>query len=102
MTDTLEGRPNVLDDILDEIEGTEIRAGYSGRYMYGRQCWAIKCDYLETAYEVKFRARDAGYRDGMLDQMGKGFIVYWPTSMRHEEENDEQAGEAEDDHESAP
>ncbi len=55
--------------------GGDVRADYSGRGMYGETCYAIDCDDRITCIE---RGARRGLRGAKYDQMGKGWVVYWP------------------------
>lgn len=59
-----------------EAEGLgHFRARYSGRGMYGESCLGFDTDDPD---EVKYRVRNAGIKGGSIDNMGLGWIVYWP------------------------
>jgi hypothetical protein len=51
-------------------EGFEIDYGYSGRFMYGERCPAVRCD-----------AGQFGYRGACQDQMGLGIVIYMPKGV---------------------
>jgi hypothetical protein len=65
-------------ELLDicSMTGAEIYAGYSGRGMYGKQCWGVKCG--DELYEVQAEAKNRGLGHGREDRLGLGWIVYWP------------------------
>lgn len=48
---------------------------YSGRGMFGRECWAISC--RDTDNVISYR-REYNLPKPHIDNLGKGYIVYWP------------------------
>ena len=59
-----------------ESVGGKVSKDYSGRGMFGKTCYGINCDNPTACIEV---ASANGLRGARWDQMGKGFIVYWPN-----------------------
>lgn len=55
--------------------GSSVYEGYSERGMYGAKCIGISCD---NADEVVHAAGAEGLPIPKRDQLGKGYIVYWP------------------------
>lgn len=53
-----------------ENQGFDVEYTYSGRFMYGKQCPAVRIDYIG---EFGTEARVAS------DNMGLGYIVYCPA-----------------------
>lgn len=59
-----------------EAVNGDVRDNYSGRGMFGKTCYAIDCnDPVHTIIE----AGKNGLPTPKIDNMGKGFIVYWPS-----------------------
>lgn len=65
-----------LEQVAEVVGGT-LRDDYSGRGMFGKQCYGIDCDNWAECVE---EAAIAGIRNAKYDQMGKGYIVYWPNT----------------------
>jgi len=65
----------VLDELADSLEGGELRSDYSGRGMFGRLCYGITCDNQTEALE---RIAQLNLPRPTTDNMGLGYIVYWP------------------------
>lgn len=65
----------IIEEVADVIGG-KVRAGYSGRGMYGATCYGIACDDWLECHDL---AREKGLKGDRRDQMGKGWIVYWPA-----------------------
>ena len=65
----------VLQEVADTLFGCKFRSDYSGRGMYGKLCCAITCDYAIAVIEI---CAQKGIKGAMVDDMGKGQIVYWP------------------------
>jgi len=65
----------IIEDVADEIGGT-MRSTYSGRGMYGKTCYGIDCDDSTSCIEL---AAAKGLKGAKTDNMGKGYIVYWPA-----------------------
>lgn len=72
--DTPEDIESLLAEIAAEADGTVYR-DYSGRFMFGATCVGIEGDNLAAILEA---AGARGLRGARHDQMGKGWIVYWP------------------------
>ena len=64
-----------IQSVADEIAG-HVRFDYSGRGMFGKTCLGITCDNANECLEV---AGGHGLRGGKVDNMGRGWIVYWPS-----------------------
>lgn len=58
-----------------EAVGGSVQREYSGRGMFGASCYGIACDSPTDCIE---EAAARGVRGAKVDQLGKGFIVYWP------------------------
>lgn len=56
--------------------GGTVRNDYSGRGMFGARCYGIDCDNAARAIE---EAAALGVRGAKVDNMGMGWIVYWPS-----------------------
>lgn len=66
-------------DVIESVAGAvggEVYEGYSGRGMFGRQCYGIVCSYAMKAIE---EAEAQGLRGARIDSMGLHSIVYWPS-----------------------
>ncbi len=68
-----------------EDQGFDVDYGYSGRFMYGQTCPAVRVDSVGE-FGTKAATR--------WDNMGLGFVVYAPASLRlpaaaAEDEDDE-------------
>lgn len=57
-----------------EVEGC-LRTDYSGRWMFGRTCWAIESAHPTQIIEA---AAARGVKGAKTDEMGLNYIVYWP------------------------
>jgi hypothetical protein len=53
----------------------KVYEGYSGRDMYGETCLGIDTNDPNTLIE---EATIRGVRGAVKDQLGKGYIIYWP------------------------
>lgn len=56
--------------------GGTVRDDYSGRFMFGKNCYGIDCDNAVTCIE---QAAKRGLTGARYDNMGLGYIVYWPN-----------------------
>jgi hypothetical protein len=74
-TMNLENKIDTLNEIAD-IVGGEMYERYSGRGMYGAQCYGIVCDDPVPCIE---HAAENGIKGAVYDQMGLQYIVYWPN-----------------------
>lgn len=63
----------LFESIAEHSEG-EVREGYSGRGMYGDECWGIVGD----ATKIIEVAGAHGLFGANMDSMGRDSIVYWP------------------------
>ncbi len=72
--DTPEDLESLLNEIAAEAGGTVYR-DYSGRGMFGANCVGIEGDKLAAILEA---AGARGLGGACHDQLGKGWIVYWP------------------------
>lgn len=69
----------VFEEIADECDGL-VRYGYSGRGMYGSQCYGIVTNRPSEAIDA---GREHGLTGHRQDSMGLEYIVYWPR-MKYE------------------
>lgn len=64
---------------------------YSGRCMYGKECWGIDlagaADVWRIAMEMARAEPDAVIPAPVIDSMGLGIIAYWPGFEVSEEEH---------------
>ena len=65
----------LLEEVAARVEG-RVDATYSGRGMFGATCYGIRCDDATDCIE---EAAAAGIKGARADNMGRGFIVYWPS-----------------------
>lgn len=65
----------IIEDAANAIGG-EVTYSYSGRGMFGRTCVGIECD---SSQEVIEEAASRGLRGAAVDNLGLGWIVYWPS-----------------------
>lgn len=74
--------------MIDELEKTGFKVcSYSGRCMYGAHCIGVDVDDWGTALKIGAVLREAfgilqveALGDTMhWDNMGRGFILYWPS-----------------------
>jgi hypothetical protein len=77
----IENIEEVMEEIAEEVGGT-VRDNYSGRFMYGSKCYGIDCDSYVRCLEV---AGSKGVTGAKVDNMGLGWIVYWPQYSKKEE-----------------
>lgn len=56
--------------------GGSIRDDYSGRGMFGRTCYGIDCRHLD---EALLEVKQVNLPTPNYDNMGKGWIIYWPS-----------------------
>jgi len=75
---TTKEKIEIIREVADEIGG-EVRDDYSGRGMYGANCYGIDCD--DDQYAIG-EAAERGLKGASVDQLGKGYIVYWPSVTR--------------------
>ncbi|MDF7809314.1 hypothetical protein P4E94_17855 [Pontiellaceae bacterium B12219] len=76
----LEEKIEALHEVAEIIEG-EIRDDYSGRGMYGQKCYGIDC---YNPIECVEQAAIHGITGANYDQMGRQYIVYWPSIRGYE------------------
>lgn len=72
---------DILEETAQEVGG-DIREGYSGRGMYGDECYGIVCDDATECIEV---ASAKGLTGARTDSMGTRTIVYYPKLKYIEE-----------------
>lgn len=58
-----------------EAIGETVSTDYSGRGMFGKTCYSIDCDNLT---ECLMEVGKANLPVPSTDNMGKGYVVYWP------------------------
>lgn len=63
-----------IEKVAREVDGRVI-TDYSGRGMFGKNCYGIVCANINECLEV---AGKHGLRNARTDNMGKNYIVYWP------------------------
>lgn len=68
-----------------EDAGWDVRAGYSGRFMYGKTCPSVEFDSMNSVIRlfIAIAESDAALAEELatsakFDSLGKGYIVYWP------------------------
>lgn len=62
-----------IKEIAEEVGGT-VRTNYSGRCMYGKQCFGV---VARSAGDIIEAAASRGIKRASQDSMGLGAIVYW-------------------------
>jgi hypothetical protein len=65
----------LMEIIAENCDG-RVYEGYSGRGMFGETCWGITCCNPIECIEA---ACDEGVRGACQDNMGRDYIVYWPS-----------------------
>lgn len=75
MKKTLEDK---IQEIANKVNG-KVYKGYSGRGMFGAQCYGIECEHSQKA-EVIHLGRQKKLRDARQDELGLQAIVYWPSA----------------------
>ena len=65
---------DVLDSICEEIDAY-VKDDYSGRGMFGRQCLAVSVPEFIPFLE---RAAKNGLTGAKIDNLGLGYVIYWP------------------------
>ncbi len=80
---TLEEAIEILREVTGELDVKEIRLDYSGRFMYGAECIGVVCDNDTECIEL---AAEKGLKGAKVDNMGKGYIVYYPKFITKEAE----------------
>jgi len=68
-------REKTIKKLADDGYG-KLYEDYSGRNMYGDTCLGITTDDPDTLIE---EAASRGIRGAKRDNLGKGYIVYWPS-----------------------
>lgn len=82
---------NKMQEIADEVDGT-VRDDYSGRGMYGEECFGVVCEDADECLEL---AGSKGITGGRVDNMGKRMIVYWPKLKPDNKDDDMEDDEEE-------
>ena len=78
----IEDIEDVLAEIAQEVGG-DVRDDYSGRMMYGKTCYGIDCNNYIACLEA---AGAKGLTGAKVDNMGLGWIVYWPQYSKKAED----------------
>src|SRR3569832_1053307 len=55
-------------------EDSSVYKGYSGKGMFGAECYGIRC---QNPLEVVEIAASMGLRGASMDSLGLGSVVYW-------------------------
>lgn len=66
---------NAIREVADKLGGN-VKQTYSGRFMFNKTCYGIVCINSNECLEL---AGAKGLRGAKVDNMGKGYIVYWPS-----------------------
>lgn len=75
-----------IQNLIDALEACDYEwEAYSGRSMYGKKCVAIKLGSTDELYKLGRDVGDACPRTPIIDNMGKGYIAYWPTALLNDE-----------------
>jgi hypothetical protein len=80
---TNEEKIKVLRRIADADDSMSFYDDYSGRGMYGKECVAID---TYTPNDLIEKAAIRGVMGARVDQMGRGYVVYWPSIQATETE----------------
>lgn len=74
-----EDQVRILSDEAEYREG-EVRTDYSGRGMYGKECFGIVVRYRDDLGEILDAAGDftEDMDNPVWDNMGLSHIAYWP------------------------
>ena len=69
----------ILEEVICEVgdENSRIYEGYSGRGMYGVECFGVVVPSRQYIQAVE-AAASRGLFGAKVDQMGRDMIVYWP------------------------
>lgn len=76
---------DILESICDSIDNSSVYDNYVGRGMFNRKCLGISTDHYIKVIEL---AAQNGITGAKFDQLGMGYIVYWPQ-YNEESEIDE-------------
>ncbi len=74
----MEDNQKILAAVAQAIGG-ELRKKYSGRGMYGKTCTGIVVESGDVVKGIEMAAQK-GIVGAEQDQMGLGYIVYWPRA----------------------
>ena len=80
---TNEDKIKVLRRIADADDSMSFYDDYLGRGMYGKECVAID---TYTPNDLIEEAAIHGVMGARVDQMGRGYVVYWPSIKATETE----------------
>lgn len=72
---TNEKKIEIIKEVANVVSG-DFEDNYSGRGMYGAECVGITCDDPDYCIE---EAASRGIRNAKTDNMGRQYIVYWPS-----------------------
>lgn len=75
----------LIKELAEEEDGFRLYEDYSGRGMYGARCYGVSCDDPTECIEL---AAAKGLRGAKWDNLGKGYIVYWPNASLPEIEGE--------------
>lgn len=69
----------ILEEVICEVgdDASRIYEGYSGRGMYGRECFGVVVPSNQYIQAVE-AAASLGLYGAKVDQLGCDMIVYWP------------------------
>lgn len=73
---------DALESICDQVDNTSVNDKYSGRGMFGRTCLGISADTYINIIEL---AAQKGVTGAKIDNLGMGYIVYWPRFTEESE-----------------
>lgn len=79
----------LLDILVDAAEeaGVEYRTDYSGRGMYGAECFGVEGNHSDFLRFMRLLDDDLfeDLADPSTDSMGMDIIFYWPYKLRTKE-----------------
>lgn len=67
-----------IKEIADKVNG-KVYKGYSGRGMFGAQCYGVECEHSQKA-NVIILGKKKGLKGACQDELGLHAIVYWPSA----------------------
>jgi hypothetical protein len=67
---------NMLQELYDTGDCEPYERGYSGRGMYGKECYAVRCDNLSRGL---YACGAVGLPIPQTDSLGRSYVLYWPS-----------------------
>lgn len=69
---------NKIQAIADQVGG-KLYEGYSGRGMFGAECYGVECKHSQVDIVV-LKGKRMGLKDARYDELGLQAIIYWPSA----------------------